>query len=68
MGGPEKAEKRPIIVTQTLLEWMGFQGRKEADKQLSFSKVLKNHNISYEEIDCTHPIAIEYPCVQKRGF
>jgi prophage antirepressor-like protein len=64
---PTKVENQPIIVTQNLLEWMGYKGRKEADKQNDFSKLLKSLKISHKEIDYKHPLAIEYPGVQKES-
>ena len=70
-GGPEKVKNRPqnmpIIVTQNLLDWMGYKGRGVADKQGKFSKLLRSLEIEYQEIDCKHPLAIEYPCVQKES-
>jgi hypothetical protein len=44
---------------------MGYKGKKEADKQLSFSRLLESLNIPYKEIDYKHPLAIEYPGIQK---
>lgn len=67
LGGPEKVENRPIIVTQNLLEWMGFKGRNLSDKQERFSRVLRSHEIPYDEICYKHPLALEYPCVQKEA-
>ncbi|ADO00431.1 hypothetical protein WIV_gp088 [Wiseana iridescent virus] len=64
-GALEKIGGRPIILTQNLLEWMGYKGRKEADKQGKFCKLLRSLEIEYEEIGFEHPLAIEYPCVQK---
>ncbi|AHL67617.1 BRO-like protein [Chloriridovirus anopheles1] len=61
---PEREEKRPIIITQNLLEWMGYKGDKESFKQLSFSRLLDSLKLKYTEIDHKHPLAIEYPCVQ----
>ncbi|AHL67628.1 BRO-like protein [Chloriridovirus anopheles1] len=67
MGGVGVVEKRPIIATQNLLEWMGFQGKDLSDKQEKFSRVLIRNNIPYTEIGYDHPLAIEYPCVQKEA-
>lgn len=67
LGGPEKVENQPIIVTQNLLEWMGFKGRNLSDKQERFSRVLRSHEIPYDEIGYQHPLALEYPCVQKEA-
>jgi hypothetical protein len=64
-GGLTMVENRPIIVTQNLLNWMGYKGRNLSDKQDNFCKTLRSLNIPYEEIDYTHPLALEYPCVQK---
>jgi hypothetical protein len=66
-GALVKVEKQPIILTQNLLEWMGYKGRKEADKQKNFCKLLRNLEISSYEIGYDHPLAIEYPCVQKEA-
>jgi hypothetical protein len=60
-------ENQPIIVTQNLLEWMGYKGRDQADKQEHFSRLLESLKISYDEIDYKHPLAIEYPGVQKES-
>lgn len=46
---------------------MGYKGRGVADKQGKFSKLLRSLEIEYQEIDCKHPLAIEYPCVQKES-
>jgi hypothetical protein len=61
----KRVENRPIILTQSLLEWMGCKGRRLADKQFNFSKLLKIHNIPYNEIDHKNQFVLEYPCVQK---
>jgi hypothetical protein len=66
-GGPNVVENQPIIVTQNLLEWMGYKGRDQADKQEHFSRLLESLKISYDEIDYKHPLAIEYPGVQKES-
>ena len=58
-------QDRPIILTQNLLEWMGYKGRKEADKQDHFIRLLDSLKIPYFEIDHKHKLAIEYPHVQK---
>jgi hypothetical protein len=60
-------ENQPIIVTQNLLEWMGYKGRDQSDKQEHFSRLLESLKISYDEIDYKHPLAIEYPGVQKES-
>jgi hypothetical protein len=44
---------------------MGYKGRDVSDKQERFTRLLESLNISYDEIDHKHPLAIEYPCVQK---
>jgi prophage antirepressor-like protein len=64
MGGVGRVSNRPLIVTQSLLDWMGFQGRDLSDKQEKFSRVLKRNEIQYVEIGCDDPLAIEYPSVQ----
>ena len=46
---------------------MGFEGRDISDKHLSFIKVLKRNTIPYYEIDCNHPFALEYSCVQREA-
>jgi hypothetical protein len=66
-GALEKVENQPIILTQNLLEWMGYKGRKEADKQDKFCRLLRSLEIPYYEIGYDHPLAIEYPCVQKEA-
>jgi hypothetical protein len=65
--GIERVKNQPIILTSNLLEWMEYQGRKEADKQKNFCKLLRNLEIAYDEIDYNHPFAIESPCVQKEA-
>ena len=62
--GLDMVKKSPIILTENLLEWLGYKGRDTSDKQLGFLKLLYNLKIEYEEIDYQHPLAIEYPCVQ----
>ena len=66
-GGVGLVKNRPIIITQNLLEWMGYKGRGLSDKQGKFSKYLRSLDIAYDEIDHTHPLAIEYPCVQNEA-
>lgn len=58
-------EKRPIIITQNLLNWMGYKGRNVSDKQERFVRFLESLKISYTKIDYKHPLAIEYQCIQK---
>ena len=64
-GGHDKVKNQPIIITQNLLEWMGYKGRDLSDKQGRFSKALRSFEISYYEIGYNHPFATEYPCVQR---
>ena len=64
-GGVGRVENRPIILTQNLLEWMGYKGRDQSDKQERFLRLLDSLKIPYTEIDHKHPLAIEYPHVQK---
>ena len=64
-GGPERVENQPIIVTQNLLEWMGYKGRSASDKQDKFCKTLRSFEIPHFEIGYKHKLAIEYPCVQQ---
>ena len=55
-GGLTKVENRPVIITQKMLEWMGYKGRDQSDKQKNFCKLLRNLEISYDEIGCyDHP-------------
>ena len=63
-GHTNMVERYPIIITQNLLEWMGYKGRDQADKQERFSRLLESLKVEYTEIDYKHPLAIEYPCVQ----
>jgi hypothetical protein len=37
----KKVESRPIILTQNLLEWMGYKGRDIADRQDHFLRFNK---------------------------
>lgn len=64
-GGLKKVENRPIILTQNLLNWMGYKGKNLSNKQEKFCKTLRSLDIPYDEIDYTHPLALEYPCVQR---
>ena len=64
---PTVVDDRPFILTQSLLEWMGYKGRKLADKQNDFVKLLETLKIPYIEIDHEHPLAIEYPGVQNEA-
>ncbi|CCV02254.1 hypothetical protein IIV30_059R [Invertebrate iridescent virus 30] len=70
-GGVEKVEKQPkimpIIVTSNLLEWMGYKGKNLSTKQEKFCKLLRSLEILYNEIGYDHPLAIEYPCVQREA-
>ncbi|CCV01790.1 BRO-like gene [Invertebrate iridescent virus 22] len=70
-GGLKKVEKQPkmmpIIVTSNLLEWMGYQGKNLSTKQEKFCKLLRSLEILYDEIGYNHPLAIEYPCVQREA-
>ncbi|CCV02065.1 hypothetical protein IIV25_047L [Invertebrate iridovirus 25] len=65
VGLVKNRPKMPIIITQNLLDWMGYKGRGVADKQGKFSKLLRSLEIEYQEIGYQHPLAIEYPCIQK---
>jgi len=67
LDGLKKVNFQPIIVTTNLLNWMGFKGKDNSIKQFNFSKVLRSHEIPYEEIGYDHPLAIEYPCVQQEA-
>jgi gas vesicle protein len=58
-------QNSPIVVTQNLMDWLGYKGRKEADKQDHFLRLLDSLKVPYKEIDYKHPLAIEYPCVQE---
>jgi len=44
---------------------MGYKGRKEADKQDKFLRLLASLKIKYFEIDHKHPFALEYSGIQK---
>jgi hypothetical protein len=44
---------------------MGYKGRDQSDKQERFLRLLDSLKIPYTEIDHKHPLAIEYPHVQK---
>jgi hypothetical protein len=46
---------------------MGYKGRGISDKQEKFSRFLESLNIPYDEIDHTHPLAIEYPGIQEES-
>ena len=65
LAGLTMVRNHPFIITQNIIEWMGFEGRDISDKHLSFIKVLKRNTIPYYEIDCNHPFALEYSCVQR---
>src|SRR5574343_1256780 len=65
LGGPEVVRNHPFIITQNIIEWMGFEGRDISDKQERFARMLKRNTIPYYEIDCNHPFALEYSCVQR---
>jgi hypothetical protein len=65
--GIEKVENQPIILTSNLLDWLGYQGRNQSDKQERFCRLLDSLKIPYDKIDYNHPFAIESPCVQKEA-
>ena len=65
LAGPEVIRNHPFIITQNIIEWMGFEGRDISDKQERFARMLKRNTIPYYEIDCNHPFALEYSCVQR---
>ena len=67
MAGPEVIRNHPFIITQNIIEWMGFEGRDISDKQERFARMLKRNTIPYYEIDCNHPFALEYSCVQREA-
>jgi hypothetical protein len=50
LDGLKKVNFQPIIVTTNLLNWMGFKGKDNSIKQFNFSKVLRSHEIPYDEI------------------
>jgi hypothetical protein len=66
-GASNMVDNQPLILTSNLLDWLGYQGRKTADKQKNFCKLLCNLGIPYDKIDYNHPFAIESPCVQKEA-
>src|SRR5574343_164010 len=65
MAGLTMIRNHPFIITQNIIEWMGFEGRDISDKQERFARMLKRNTIPYYEIDCNHPFALEYSCVQR---
>ena len=65
MAGLTMVRNHPFIITQNIIEWMGFEGRDISDKQERFARMLKRNTIPYYEIDCNHPFALEYSCVQR---
>src|SRR5574343_285947 len=67
LGGPEVVRNHPLIITQNIIEWMGFEGRDISDKQERFARMLKRNTIPYYEIDCNHPFVLEYSCVQREA-
>src|SRR5574343_546417 len=67
LGGPEVVRNHPFIITQNIIEWMGFEGRDISDKQERFARMLKRNTIPYYEIDCNHPFVLEYSCVQREA-
>ena len=52
MAGPEVIRNHPFIIDIS-------------DKQERFARMLKRNTIPYYEIDCNHPFALEYSCVQR---
>jgi hypothetical protein len=63
-GGVDKVKNSPIIITQNIIDWMGYKGRNVADKQDHFLRLIQSLKVPYKEIDYKHPLAIEYPCIQ----
>jgi prophage antirepressor-like protein len=56
---------QPLILTQSLLKWLGYKGRKDADVQDHFKRFLDSLKLPYKELSATDPLAITYPQVQK---
>jgi hypothetical protein len=46
---------------------MGYKDLAVSDKQEKFCKLLRSLEIPYTEISYDHPLAIEYPCVQREA-
>jgi hypothetical protein len=61
----QKEKNRPIILTSNLLEWMGYKGQKESDKQKNFCRLLDSTTIPYNEITYRHHLVREYPGVHQ---
>ena len=51
-------------MTQSLLKWLGYKGRKDADKQNDFKKFLDSLKLPYRELSATDPLAITYPRIR----
>ena len=62
-GALNVVQNSPIIVTQNLMEWLGYKGRDVADKQDKFLRLLDSLKVPYEEV-CFENIS-EYPCIQE---
>jgi hypothetical protein len=56
--------EQPLILTQSLLKWLGYKGCKDADKQNDFKKFLESLKLPYKELSATDPLAITYPRLQ----
>ena len=50
-----------LILTSSLLLWLGYNSRKEADRVGKFKRLLDHNNLPYEEIAYDDPRTINYP-------
>jgi hypothetical protein len=63
-GGPTFGVEQPLILTQSLLKWLGYKGRDIADIQDHFKRFLDSLKLPYRELSATDPLAITYPRLQ----
>lgn len=49
-----------IIITETILKWLGYEGRDYSHKRQTFIKLLKNKNIQFSEIKYDQEIIDNY--------
>lgn len=45
--------RNKIIITSNILDWIGYTGKKEADKKKEFVKFLKRNDINFEQMEYT---------------
>ncbi|KAF7670497.1 hypothetical protein TCON_2849, partial [Astathelohania contejeani] len=50
-----------VLVTNYLLDWMGYEGKNYSDKKESFLSLLKNNSIPFEEITYNDCRFVHYP-------